>query len=69
MGRKGRELGMKMKNILISNLYIDLIRNGHSRHKISDVLNISKSTVIDVAEKFYDTGFVENKPSRRPAKM
>lgn len=69
MGRKGRELGMKMKNILISNLYIDLIRNGHSRHKISDVLNISKSTVIDVAKKFYDTGFVENKPSRRPAKM
>lgn len=64
MGRKGRELGMKVKNIII-----DLIRNGHSRHKISDVLNISKSTVIDVAEKFYDTWFVENKPSRRPAKM
>lgn len=64
MGRKGRELGMKVKNIII-----DLIRNSHSRHKISDVLNISKSTVIDVAEKFYDTGFVENKPSRRPAKM
>lgn len=55
---------MKVKNIII-----DLIRNGHSRHKISDVLNISKSTVIDVANKFYDTGFVENKPSRRPAKM
>lgn len=55
---------MKVKNIII-----DLIRNGHSRHKISDVLNIFKSTVIDVAEKFYDTGFVENKPSRRPAKM
>lgn len=64
MGRKGRELGMKVKNIII-----DLIRNGHSRHKISDVLNIFKSTVIDVAEKFYDTGFVENKLSRRPAKM
>lgn len=64
MGRKGRELGMKVKNIII-----DLIRNGHSRHKISVVLNIFKSTVIDVAEKFYDTGFVENKPSRRPAKM
>lgn len=64
MGRKGRELGMKVKNIII-----DLIRIGHSRHKISDVLNISKSTVIDVAEKFYDTWFVENKPSRRPAKM
>lgn len=64
MGRKGRELGMKVKNIII-----DLIRNGHSRHKISHVLNISKSTIIDVAEKFYDTGFVENKPSRRPAKM
>lgn len=64
MGRKGRELGMKVKNIII-----DLIRNGHSRHKISDVLNISKSTVIDVAEKFYDIGLVENKPSRRPAKM
>lgn len=64
MGRKGRELGMKVKNIII-----DLIRNGHSRHKISYVLNISKSTIIDVAEKFYDTGFVENKPSRRPAKM
>lgn len=64
MGRKGRELGMKVKNIII-----DLIRNGHSRHKISDVLNIFKSTVIDVAEKFYDIGLVENKPSRRPAKM
>lgn len=64
MGRKGRELGMKVKNIII-----DLIRNGHSRHKISDVLNISKSTAIDVAKKFYDTGIVENKPSRRPAKM
>lgn len=64
MGRKGRELGMKVKNIII-----DLIRNGHSRHKISEVLNIFQSTVIDVAEKCYDTGFVENKPSRRPAKM
>lgn len=65
ISRKGRELGMEVKNIII-----DLIRNGHSRHKISDMFNIPKSTVIDVARKFFDTGFLENKPrSGRPAKM
>lgn len=65
MGRKGRELGMEVKNVIL-----DLIRNGHSRHKVSDMLNIPKSTVIDVARKFFDTGSVENKPrSGRPAKM
>lgn len=61
---KGWELGIEVKNI------IELIRNGHSRHKISNMLNIPKSTVIDVARKFFDTGSVENKPrSGRPAKM
>lgn len=65
ISRKGRELGMEVKNIII-----DLIRNGHSRHKISDMFNIPKSTVIDVARKFFDRGFLENKPrSGRPAKM
>lgn len=64
MGRKGEELGMEVKNIII-----DLIWNGHSRHKIIDMLNIPKSTVIDVARKFFDTGSMENKPrSGRPAK-
>lgn len=64
MGRKGLEFGMEVKNV------IELIRNGHSRHKVSDMLNIPKSTVIDVARKFFDTGSVENNPrSGQPAKM
>lgn len=55
---------MKMKNIFILNLYIDLIWKGYFCYKISDVLNIFKLIVIDVVKKFYDKGFMENKLSR-----
>lgn len=50
---------MKVKNIII-----DLIWNGYFCYKISHVLNIFKLIIIDVVEKFYDIGFVENKLSR-----
>ncbi|XP_062566847.1 uncharacterized protein LOC134229158 [Saccostrea cucullata] len=67
MGRKGQELGTEAKNIIRP---IDLIQSGLSRHKVSEMLKIPKSTVIDVARKFFATGSVENKPrSGRPAKM
>lgn len=58
IGRKGRERGMEMQYIII-----DLIRIVLSRHKISNMLNIPKLTVMYVARKFFDTGLVENKPS------
>lgn len=54
----------------VNKIVMGLIWNGHSHHKINDVLKIPKSTVIDVARKFFDTGSVENKPRiGRPAKM
>ena len=65
MGRKGCELTPGVKNTII-----DMINSGFSRRKISDVLKIPKSTVIDVVRKFLTTGSVENKPrSGRPKKI
>lgn len=65
MGRKEKEMGADAKNVIV-----DLIQNGLSRRKISELLKIQKSTVIDFRQKFSDMGSLDNKPKRgKPPKI
>lgn len=65
MGRKGKETGADAKKVIV-----DLMQSGLSRRKISEMLKIPKSTVIDICKRFSDTGSLENKPrSGRPPKI
>lgn len=65
MGRKEKEMGADAKNVIV-----DLIQNGLSRRKISELLKIPKSTVIDFRQKFSDMGSLDNKPKRgKPPKI
>lgn len=65
MGRKGKETGADAKKFIV-----DLMQSGLSRRKISEMLKIPKSTVIDICKRFSDTGSLENKPrSGRPPKI
>lgn len=65
MGRKEKEMGADAKNVIV-----DLIQNGLSRRKISELLKIQKSTVIDFRQKFSDMGSLDNKPkSGKPPKI
>lgn len=57
MGRKGKETGADVKIVIM-----DLMQSRISRRKLSEMLKILKSTVIDICKKFSDTGFLENKP-------
>lgn len=57
MGRKGKETGAGVKIVIM-----DLMRSGISRRKLSEMLKIIKSTVMDICKKFSDTGSLENKP-------
>lgn len=57
MGRKGKETGADAKKVIV-----DLMQSGLSRRKISEMLKIPKSTVIDICKRFSDTGSLENKP-------
>lgn len=65
MGRKGKETGADKKKVIV-----DLMQSGISRRKISELLKIPKSTVIDICKWFSETGSLENKPrSGRPPKI
>lgn len=65
MGRKGKERGADAKKVIV-----DLMQSGISRRKISELLKIPKSTVIDICKRFSETGSLENKPiSGRPPKI
>lgn len=57
MGRKGKETEADVKIVIM-----DLMQSRISRRKLSEMLKILKSTVIDICKKFSDTGFLENKP-------
>ena len=50
-------MGVGLKKVIV-----ELLQKGHSRRKISDMLNVPKSNVIDVCRKFSDKESVENKP-------
>lgn len=57
-GRKEKEMGTDAENVIV-----DLMQNGLSRRKISELLKIPKSTVIDFRQKFSDMGSLDNKHS------
>lgn len=46
-GRKEKEMGTDAENVIV-----DLMQNGLSRRKISELLKIPKSTVIDFRQSF-----------------
>lgn len=56
MGRKGKERGADAKKVIV-----DLMQSGISRRKISELLKIPKSTVIDICKRFSETGSLEKK--------
>lgn len=62
MGRKGKETGADVKIVIM-----DLMQSRISRRKLSEMLKILKSTVIDICKKFSDTGFFRKQTEKRLA--
>ena len=62
---RGKKWGVGLKIVIV-----EFLQKGYSRRKKSVMLNVPKSNVIDVCQKFSDMGSVENKPiSGRPKKI
>jgi transposase len=65
MGRRGKEIGLNV----LKNVIVEVLQSGYSRRKISEILKLPKSTVIDVRKTFSESGSFGNKPrSGRPPK-
>ena len=62
MGRKGRELSLDIKKLVV-----DLYENGHKLIEISKILSQPYMTISNIVNKYINTGSVENKKrSGRP---
>ena len=56
MGRKGRELSLDIKKLVV-----DLYEDGHKLREISKLLSVPYMTISNIVKKYRNTGSVENK--------
>lgn len=55
MGRRGKELGHEVKNIIVS-----VSNTGHSSYKISEITGVHRRTVSKFLKRFHERGNTEN---------